>query len=152
VQVGATVKKKFMVTQVEHGRKVRVRGTEPVIDAPEGRIPRASKLMALALKLERMLAEGAVADQAELAEVGHVTRPRITQIMNLLHLAPDIQEAILHLPRVRRGRDLLTERELRPIVAMTDWQKQRVQWKKLLTSRKIVIQSAEQIESEEQDV
>ena len=31
---------------------------------------------------------------ADLARLGHVTRARITQIMNLLMLAPDIQEAI----------------------------------------------------------
>ena len=46
-----------------------------------------------------------VADFAELARLGHVTRARIAQIMNLLHLAPDIQEAILFLPRVERGED-----------------------------------------------
>lgn len=66
-----------------------------------------------------------MADQAELARLGHVTRARLTQIMNLLNLAPDIQEAILHLPRVERGRDPITERQLRPIAAVVDWERQR---------------------------
>ena len=69
-------------------------------------------------------------DQAELARLGHVSRARLTQIMNLLHLAPDIQEEILFLPLTKRGRDSVTERELRPIAAMADWRKQRQWWKR----------------------
>ena len=38
---------------------------------------------------------------------GTSRRARVTQIMNLLNLAPDIQEAILFLPLVTRGRDPL---------------------------------------------
>jgi hypothetical protein len=55
----------------------------------------------------------------------------MSQITNLLHLAPDIQEAILSLPPVEHGRDPITERELRPIVAVLDWRKQRRLWKGL---------------------
>ena len=69
-----------------------------------------------------------VADYAELARLGHVTRARITQIMNLLNLAPDIQEEILNLPRVESGKDPVTERDLRPIVAELDWERQRKMW------------------------
>jgi hypothetical protein len=47
-----------------------------------------------------------------LADLGHVTRARVCQIMNLLQLAPDIQEAILFLPRVEGGRDPIKERRL----------------------------------------
>lgn len=42
-----------------------------------------------------------VRDYAELARLGYVTRARLTQIMNLLLLATDIQEAILFKPRRR---------------------------------------------------
>ena len=59
--------------------------------------------MALAIHFDALLNEGKVADQAELARVGYVSRSRITQIGNLLNLAPDIQEAILLLPRTVRG-------------------------------------------------
>lgn len=70
----------------------------------------------------------------ELAELGHVTRARVTQIMNLLHLAPDIQEALLHLPQVTEGRDAIAERYLRHIVAEIDWRRQRELWSEVLTS------------------
>jgi hypothetical protein len=84
--------------------------------------------MALAIRFEHLIETGAVRDQTDLAELGHVTRARITQIMNLLHLAPDIQEAILNLPRVVHGRDPIAERHLRPIATEPDWEKQRAAW------------------------
>jgi len=86
--------------------------------------------MALAIKFDGLLRSGAVRDQAELADLGHVTRPRVTQIMNLLHLAPDIQEELLHLPRILRGCDPVTERHVRPIAAEVEWAKQRMMWAK----------------------
>ena len=92
------------------------------------RLPRVAKLMALAIHCEQLIEAGDVADYAEIARLGHVTRARMTQIMNLLHLAPDIQEAILFLPRVESGRDPVTERELRSLVALPDWRKQRRLW------------------------
>jgi len=75
-----------------------------------------------------------VADYAEIARLGHVTRARVTQIMNLLHLAPDIQEEILFLPRTERGRDPIRERHVRPIAAELDWRKQRKMWGEVKTS------------------
>ena len=64
----------------------------------------------------------------KLARLSHVTQPRMTQILNLTLLAPDIQEELLHLPRVMRGKDPITERDLRPIVADVDWETQRGVW------------------------
>lgn len=104
-------------------------------DAPSpplaGRVPRVSKMMALAIRFDGLIRQGVVNDQAELARLGHVTRARLTQIMNLLYLAPDIQEEVLFLPRVTSGRDQIKERDLRPIAAMADWRKQRQTWHKL---------------------
>ena len=91
-------------------------------------LSRVAKLMALAIRFDGLVRDGIVADFADLARLGHVTRARITQIMNLLHLAPDIQEAILLLPKVESGRDPITERDLRSIVAVSDWRKQRKTW------------------------
>src|SRR5450756_479212 len=70
-----------------------------------GRVPRVARLLALAHRLERLVRTGVVKDYAEAARLGHVTRARISQIMSLLYLAPDIQETILLLPRIERGRD-----------------------------------------------
>jgi hypothetical protein len=65
--------------------------------------------------------------------LGHVTRARVCQILNLLHLAPDIQEALLFLPPTRRGRDPLLLADLQPIAAF-DWRKQRRLWRKLVSA------------------
>ncbi|MEW4451975.1 hypothetical protein AB1L30_04745 [Bremerella sp. JC817] len=96
-----------------------------------GRVPRVSRLMALAIRLNDLIQSGEVADQAELARVGHVTRARLTQIMNLLQLAPDIQEEILFLPVTEHGRDKPTEKELRPIAKLSVWKRQRNLWQTL---------------------
>jgi len=131
---GLTVTKNIHFSMGEKGHREIRPGPAPVRDSAEGRVPRVSRLMALAIKFDRLLAAGAVRDQAELAELGHVTRARVTQIMNLLHLAPDIQEAILCLPRSAHGRDLITEREVRSIAAEPSWEKQRQLWRRLVSA------------------
>ena len=40
--------------------------------------------------------------------------------MNLLHLAPDIQEEVLFLPRIECGKEPIQEHELRRIAAVPD--------------------------------
>ena len=126
-----TVTKKIHFSMANKGRREIRPGPATVTDTPEGRVPRIARLMALAIKFEGMITTGAVRDQAELAELGHVTRARVTQIMNLLHLAPDIQDAILHLPRVAGGRDPIREVHLRPIAAEPSWSKQRQAWARI---------------------
>ena len=84
-------------------------------------IPRIAQLMALAIRFEELLREETIRDYAELARLGRVTRARMTQIMKLLHLAPDIQEQILFLPPIKG----LNERNLRRIVSRIDWDEQR---------------------------
>jgi hypothetical protein len=96
-----------------------------------GRVPRVARLMALALRFDELIRAGMVADYAELARLGHVTRARVTQVMNLLHLAPDVQEALLFLPRVVHGRDPVVLRDLQPIAAVADWRKQRRMWREI---------------------
>ena len=111
-----TVTMKVHFAKKSKGQKVLRKGEDPRADQPEGRVPRVSRLMALALKFDRLIADGVIEDQAELARLGHVTRARTTQIMGLLYLAPDIQDEILHLPRVTKGCDPVAERHIRPIV------------------------------------
>ena len=93
-----------------------------------GKLPRVTRLMALAIKFQGMVDSKEVRDYADLARLGHVTRARLTQIMNLLNLAPDIQEEILSLPAVEAGQDPVHERQVRTIVATLDWRKQRRMW------------------------
>ena len=101
-------------------------GSKP--KATTGRIPRVAKMMALAIRFDQQIRSGLVKDQAELARLGHVTRVRLTLIMNLNHLAPDIQEEILHLPLHCRGREKLMERHLRRIAGVVGWGRQREMW------------------------
>lgn len=90
--------------------------------------------MALAIRFDDLIRNGQIKDYAEIARLGYVTRARVTQIMNLLHLAPDIQEAVLRLPPSSCGRDSTNERALRHIAALKDWQKQRVSWRAIAGS------------------
>jgi hypothetical protein len=94
---------------------------QPDGNAIDPSIPRIARLMALAIRFEGLLRNATIRDYAELARLGRVTRARTTQIMKLLHLAPDIQEQILFLPALTR----LNERNLRPIVSKIDWTEQR---------------------------
>ncbi len=91
-------------------------------------IPRVARLMALAIRFEGLLREKKIRDYAELARRGRVTRARMTQIMKLLHLAPDLQEQILFLPPITG----LNERNLRRIVRCIDWGEQRRMFQKVL--------------------
>ncbi|MGO9229868.1 MAG: hypothetical protein ACLQKA_11775 [Bryobacteraceae bacterium] len=84
-------------------------------------VPRIARLMALAIRLEGLIREQAIPDYAAVARRGRVTRARMTQIMKLLDLAPDLQEQILFLPSLPR----LNERNLRPIVRQINWHEQR---------------------------
>ena len=103
------------------------------VPIPVGRVPRISRLMALAIRFENLLATGVVTDYAELARLGHVSRARVTQIVNLAFLAPDIQEALLVLSPVEKGRDPIKEWQLRPIAAEPNWLRQRKMSKKLVS-------------------
>ena len=90
-----------------------------------GRVPRIAKLMALALRFEKLVRTGQVRNFAELASLGQVTRNRITQIMNLLLLAPDLQERLLFLPRVHSGPDPIYLKDLQRVAKEADWATQR---------------------------
>jgi len=106
-------------------------------DFEPGNVPRVSKMMALAIRFDGLIRRGDVRDYADLARLGYVTRARITQIMNLLTLAPDIQEEILFLPRIYKGREPIREKDVRPIAAVLYWARQRKMWKVLVSERVI---------------
>ena len=108
-------------------RTIRL-GAEPTpVAAPttQGRIPRVAKLMALAIRCDQLIRSGAVPDATALASLAHVSQPRMTQILNLTLLAPDIQEALLCLPPVAPGADTIHEKSLRAVCGMAGWNQQR---------------------------
>jgi len=132
LQTSLTFQCKVHFTNARRGRKQMAVGEAPTpTPVPLGRIPRIARLMAMAIRFDGLLAQREVRDYADLARLGHVTRARVTQIMNLLNLAPDIQEAILFLPPIEAGRDMVKEWQVRPITAEPRWQDQRRMWRQL---------------------
>ena len=78
-----------------------------------------------------MVDRGEVRDYADLARLGFVTRARVTQIMNLLLLAPDIQEAILTAVLSDAQSETAHERTIRAIVRLPLWAEQRQEWTRI---------------------
>jgi len=86
------------------------------------RISRITRLMALAIKFQDMVDRGEVGDYADLARLGYVSRARITQIMNLLNLSPQIQEALL-LPKTAAA-EAICEHLIRSVSRFVLWDEQ----------------------------
>lgn len=97
----------------------------PAAAEPVGNIPKLTRLLVLGHHLERLVREGAVKDYAEVSRLTGLTRARVTQIVNLTLLAPEIQEAILNMSSTLRGRDAVTEHDLRQHVTQVEWERQR---------------------------
>jgi hypothetical protein len=107
--------------------KVSFRRPKAVPTPPSVRIPRVARLLALAHQIDAEIRAGRLRDLADAARLAGVSRARMTQVMNLTLLAPEIQEAILcamseHAPG---------ERELRAIVRVTLWDEQVAAWRAL---------------------
>ncbi len=98
----------------------------PPSSEPERPAPRVAKMLALAHTMNALLRDGTVGDQRELAELMNLTRGRLTQLLELTLLAPDIQDQILEgaVPGIAR----ITERSLRSIVRLRCWTEQRRIW------------------------
>jgi site-specific DNA recombinase len=121
-------------TETEFGLRKQIRpgvksGAEP--DEQARGVPRVSRLMALAIKFERLVREGQASSYRILAEMGHISRARLSQILRLAELAPEIQEELLFLPKVVSGPDRITEKALRHIARSVDWDWQRKQFQNL---------------------
>ncbi len=111
--------------------KRRLRTATKPPTPPRPAIPRISRLMALAVVLDELVRFGKVTRHAELARLAHVSRSWIVQIMSLVNLAPDLQEALLFLAPGGPTCDRPTEHQLRQVVAQTDWEAQRSLWRAL---------------------
>ena len=96
--------------------------------ADRGKLPRISEVLALALQFDDMIRRGVARDHADLARLGCISQERISQIMRLLWLAPDIQQEILTLPRTPRGAFHVGEVTLRQIASKMLWMEQRRIW------------------------
>jgi hypothetical protein len=94
----------------------------PAASAPAGTdtaTSRTARSLALATLIERRIEAGQIRDHAHAATLLGLTRPNMAYIMNLLHLAADTQQALL------MGDLVISERRLRPVARMLDWNGQR---------------------------
>lgn len=87
--------------------------------------PRVSPVIPLAIRCEQLIRDGVIKNQSDLAHYAKVTSARMTQIMWLTNLAPEIQEAILFLPRIESGPGMVKEIDVRRIARVMDWVLQR---------------------------
>lgn len=97
----------------------------------EPRTPRVVELLRKALEWQALLESGEASNQAAIARREDITRARVTQVMGLLRLAPEIQEHVLSLPDMVR-RSAITERALRPIAQIEDQKQQVATFSRLL--------------------
>jgi len=103
-------------------------GTHPPPSSPA---PRLARLLALAWHIEGLVRSGTVCSYAAAARLGQVSRARLSQILSLLNLAPDLQEQLLFLQRPAHGRQPLVLRQVLTAAAAFDWHEQRRRWRKL---------------------
>ena len=122
------------IFRARQGKAVDLRATPPPEAAPQRRPARVAHMLALAIRIEKMIESGELKDRAHAAANLGFTRARITQLLALTLLAPDIQEEILFL-EVEDGVERVTERALREIVRLDDWSEQRVRWRAALGLR-----------------
>ncbi len=108
------------------GRKHLRKGSCPnKSELPNKDLPRLTRLLALAHRWNHLIDKGVVADYAEIAAMMGLSRARVTQIMDLLTLAPEIQESILLMPyKAIQG---LPERAVRRITRLPLWKDQRAE-------------------------
>ena len=111
--------------QIQDARRARreagLRQTRPA---------RVARLLAMAHDVEHRIQAGVFKDYADVARHHGVTRARVTQVMNLLLLAPDIQEELLGM-MATPGREPVTERQLRAVTNTVVWSEQRVAWSEI---------------------
>ncbi len=104
---------------------------EPASPPEHGHVPRVTQVMALAIQFQEMIRLGDARDYADLARLGCITRERMSQIMELVWLAPDIQQEIVEFPPSRGGRFPISEAAVRGIAALLSWNEQRSGWREL---------------------
>ncbi len=105
------------------------------VESKSGRIPRISRVLALAIKIERLIREGVARNYSDAALLGHVSGCRMSQIMLLRELAPAIQEELLFLPKTLSGPDRFYERTLRKIAHVIDWEQQMEMFRLLIKTQ-----------------
>jgi hypothetical protein len=84
--------------------------------------------MALAIHFQGMIENGEATDYADLARLAGLSRERMSQIMELIWLAPEIQQEILEFPATQTGRFPISEVAARKVAEHLEWDVQTAEW------------------------
>jgi hypothetical protein len=122
-----TLTRKVVANRVVNALSPKARNRKP---PKVPRTPLVVGLLRKALEWQALLESGDIANQSSIAQQEGITRARVTQVMALLRLAPEIQDHILSLPDMDH-RPAITERALRPIAHIPNLREQLVQFRKL---------------------
>ncbi len=117
--------------RVRRGKAIAFVSQPLVAQATVRRPAKVAKMLALAHHLQHAIERGIAHDRADVARRLGLTRARVTQLLDLLLLAPDLQAGVLALDAVG-GNEPITERRLRGVASIHSWQKQRVELETLL--------------------
>lgn len=117
------------LVRVRQGREVVLMPAAPPTLPVVRRPAKLAQLLALAHHLERLIQRRTVADRAEIAARLGISRARVTQILDLTLLAPDIQEEILFAEAVD-GVEPFAEASARKAAREVDWRAQRQVWRR----------------------
>ncbi|MGD0301273.1 MAG: hypothetical protein ABSE86_29705 [Bryobacteraceae bacterium] len=101
---------------------------EPAERPGRGRLPQITRVLALAIHLEQLIRRGEAKDYADIGRLSCLCRERVSQIMRLNYLAPDIQVELLYLPPTPTGRYPISETAVRKIANILSWADQRREW------------------------
>lgn len=112
--------------EIQFSLRSKPQASTPAIVA--GRLPQVTRVLALAIHLEDMIRKGEAKDYAGIARLSCLSRERVSQIMRLNYLAPDIQVELLYLPPVPTGQYPISETAVRKIANLLSWDEQRLAW------------------------
>jgi len=119
-----------VVLPIFRARRRRVAFVDSV-EAAHGVARRPAKvalMLALAHHIQAAIDRGLVPDRSTVARRFGLTTARLTQVLDLLLLAPDIQAHLLELEAID-GREPLTEKHVRSLCLVRYWAEQRLEWK-----------------------
>lgn len=118
-------------TQIRFQLRPRPNKNELKAAPQRGKLPRVAEVLALAISFDDMIRRGIASDYTDLARLGCISKERVSQMMRLIWLAPDIQQELLTLQPTPSGRFFAGETALRRIAERMLWAEQRLAWAQL---------------------
>ncbi|ACY13630.1 hypothetical protein [Haliangium ochraceum] len=114
-----------------NGRPHRFTGQPaPTAPPPARRPARVAQMLAFAHRVDREVERGDFESRSAAARHYGMTTGRITQLLSLLWLAPDVQEDVLFLEAID-GCEPVSGQALEKIARIADWGEQRRGWDEL---------------------